>query len=125
MKLKLDSQGLIPAIIQDVRTKEVLMLGYMNPKSLKRTLKEGKTCFYSRSRQKYWIKGETSGHIQKVKQVLTDCDQDTLLIKVHQTGGACHLGYRSCFVHELDPAGDRKRITQKKIFDPEKAYKRS
>ena len=120
---KFDSQGLMAAIIQDADSGEVLMLAYMDKTAVERTLKEKKTVFYSRSRQKYWIKGETSGHIQEVTQVLTDCDRDTILIKVRQKGGACHLGYRTCFVHELNDGGDIVRITQEKMFDPEKVYK--
>lgn len=120
--LEFDSKGLIPVIIQDVDNGEVLMMAYMDKTAVERTLKEKKTVFFSRSRNKYWVKGETSGHIQTVKQVLTDCDQDTLLIKVSQKGGACHLGYRTCFVHELDEKGDLARVTQKKVFDPEKTY---
>lgn len=99
--LKLDSNGLIPAIIQDYKTKEVLMLGYMNKDSLKRTIKSGKTCFWSRSRQKYWVKGETSGHFQFVKSICYDCDVDALVIKVRQVGVACHTGNRSCFYRRI------------------------
>ena len=120
---KYDSNGLIPVIIQDIDSGEVLMMAYMDKTAVERTLKEKKTVFYSRSRKQYWVKGETSGHVQDVFQVLTDCDQDTLLLKVRQKGGACHLGYRSCFVHELDPKGDIVRITQEKMFDPDKVYK--
>ena len=120
---KFDTKGLIPAIIQDAESGEVLMLAYMDKTALERTLREKKTVFFSRSRNQYWIKGETSGHTQDVVDILTDCDQDTVLIKVRQKGGACHLGYRSCFVHELDTAGDIKRITQKKVFDPGQIYK--
>lgn len=112
----------MPAIIQDRKTGEVLMLAYVNREAIKRMLKIGKTCFYSRSRNTYWIKGETSGHIQKIKEITTDCDRDTLLVKVEQVGGACHLGYRTCFVHRLDQKGNVKRITQKKVFDPNKVY---
>ncbi|OGX44691.1 MAG: phosphoribosyl-AMP cyclohydrolase [Omnitrophica WOR_2 bacterium RIFCSPLOWO2_12_FULL_51_8] len=100
-ELKFDKQGLIPAIIQDYRTKEVLMLAYMNLRSLRRALKLKKTCFWSRSRKKYWIKGETSGHFQFIKAVSYDCDLDTLLIKVRQAGAACHTGNRSCFYREI------------------------
>ena len=100
-KLKYNSAGLIPAIIQDWRTKEVLMLAYMNKESLKITLKEGRTCFYSRSRKVLWRKGETSGNIQKVKKIYYDCDRDTLLIEVEQVGVACHTGERSCFFRRL------------------------
>ena len=120
---KYDAQGLIAVIIQDMDSGEVLMMAYMDKTALERTLKEKKTVFYSRSRKKYWVKGETSGHTQEVFQALTDCDQDTILIRVRQKGGACHLGYRSCFVHELDSEGNIVRVTQEKIFDPEKVYK--
>ena len=95
--LKFDPQGLIPVIIQDYKDKEVLMLAYMNKESLRRTLKLGKTCFWSRSRKEYWVKGLTSGHFQFVKSVAYDCDLDALLIRVRQVGKACHTGNRSCF----------------------------
>jgi phosphoribosyl-AMP cyclohydrolase len=95
--LKYDEKGLIPAVIQDWKTGEVLMVAYMNAESLKRTVNTGLTWFWSRSRQKFWQKGETSGNIQRVKEILYDCDQDTLLVKVEQTGPACHTGERSCF----------------------------
>ncbi len=96
-ELKYDSKGLIPAIIQDYSTGEVLMVAYMNCRSLKRTLKTGKTCFWSRSRKDFWVKGATSGHFQFVKSIAYDCDSDALLIKVRQLGAACHTGNRSCF----------------------------
>jgi phosphoribosyl-ATP pyrophosphohydrolase/phosphoribosyl-AMP cyclohydrolase len=100
--IKFDKNGLIPAIIQDYQTKDVLMLAYMNKASLRKTLKTKKTCFWSRSRQKFWVKGETSGCFQLVKQVCYDCDADTLLIKVKQLGGsACHTGSWSCFYRTL------------------------
>ncbi len=95
--LKFDEKGLIPAIIQDWKNSEVLMMAYMNAESIRKTVETGLTCFWSRSRQKFWQKGETSGHIQKVKEILFDCDKDTLLIKVEQTGPACHTGERCCF----------------------------
>lgn len=120
---KFDAQGLITAVIQDADTGEILMLAHMDKIALERTLKEKKTVFYSRSRKQYWIKGETSGHVQTVTQLLTDCDRDAVLIKVRQKGGACHLGYRSCFVHELSEDGEIVRITQDKVFDPDKVYK--
>ena len=123
--LKFNDQGLIPAIIQDATSGEVLMLAYMDKVAVERTLKEKHTVFYSRSRNKYWVKGEESGHTQKVIQTLTDCDKDTLLIRVIQEkGGACHLGYRTCFVHEMNEAGDIVRVTQEKVFDPAKIYKK-
>lgn len=96
-RFKFDEKGLIPAVVQDYKNGEVLMVAYMNKESLKITLKEKRTCFYSRSRQVLWRKGETSGHIQKVKGIWYDCDSDTLLVKVEQTGAACHTGHRSCF----------------------------
>ena len=101
LDLKYDSAGLIPAIIQDYRTNEVLMVAYMNEQSLKRTLKLKKTCFWSRSRKEFWVKGETSGHYQHVKSMYYDCDCDALLVKVRQVGVACHTGNRSCFYRGL------------------------
>ena len=95
--LKFDEKGLIPAVIQDVHSKDVLMVAYMNAESLKRTVETGKTWFWSRSRKQFWQKGETSGHVQAVREILYDCDQDTLLVLVEQTGPACHTGSRSCF----------------------------
>ena len=101
-KLKYNEQGLIPAIVQDINTNEVLMMAYMNEDSLKKTTETGKTCFWSRSRQKFWIKGETSGNVQLVKEILYDCDEDTLLVKVEQVGkGACHTGERTCFYRRI------------------------
>jgi len=99
--LKFDQKGLIPAIIQDYKNDEVLMLAYMNKESLGRTLKLGKTCFWSRSRKEYWVKGLTSGHFQFVKSIAYDCDLDTLLIRVRQVGKACHTGMRSCFYRKI------------------------
>ncbi|MCX5668618.1 MAG: phosphoribosyl-AMP cyclohydrolase [Candidatus Omnitrophica bacterium] len=99
--LKFDKNGLIPTIIQDYKDKEVLMLAYMNKESLRRTLKQGKTCFWSRSRKEYWVKGLTSGHFQFVKSVAYDCDLDALLIRVRQIGKACHTGKRSCFYRKI------------------------
>jgi phosphoribosyl-AMP cyclohydrolase len=101
-KLKFDKAGLIPAIIQDYKSNEVLMLAYMNKESMRRTLKLKKTCFWSRSRKEYWVKGATSGCFQLVKSVAYDCDMDTLLIKVRQLGGgACHTGNRTCFFRKI------------------------
>jgi len=99
--LKFDKQKLIPAIIQDYKTGEVLMLAFMNRESLKRTLKLKKTCFWSRSRKVYWVKGATSGNYQFVKSIAYDCDMDALLIKVRQVGVACHTGNRSCFYRKI------------------------
>jgi len=100
-KLKFDKKGLIPAIVQDDKSGDVLMAAYMNKESLKITLREKRTCFYSRSRKKLWRKGETSGHVQKVKKIYYDCDKDALLIKVMQIGVACHTGEWSCFYRKI------------------------
>lgn len=121
-KLKFDEQGLIPAIIQDEQNNEILMLGYMNKESLEKTLETGKVHFWSRSRQKLWLKGESSGHVQEVKQIYYDCDADTLLIKVDQIGGACHTGYRSCFYREVKDNGNKIEITGEKVFEPDEIY---
>lgn len=99
--LKFDRRGLIPAIIQDHKTGEVLMLAYMNKESIARTIKSGKACFWSRSRREYWVKGETSGCFQYVKSISYDCDMDSLLLKVRQVGVACHTGNRSCFYRKI------------------------
>lgn len=99
--LKFDASGLIPAIVQDYQTNQVLTLAYMNAESLHKTVESGQTWFYSRSRQKLWHKGETSGHFQNVKEILVDCDRDALVIKVEQIGVACHTGEKSCFFQEL------------------------
>ncbi|MFQ5597894.1 MAG: bifunctional phosphoribosyl-AMP cyclohydrolase/phosphoribosyl-ATP diphosphatase HisIE [Nitrospiria bacterium] len=98
-------EGLIPAVIQDHRTQAILMLAYMNPESLRLSLKTGETHFWSRSRQRLWRKGATSGHIQKIKKIYLDCDQDTLLVHVEQVGPACHTGRRTCFFRTLAPDG--------------------
>jgi len=103
--LKYDDKGLIPAVIQDWKTGEVLMVAFMNAASLQKTVETGLTWFWSRSRQKFWQKGETSGNVQRVKDILYDCDQDTLLVKVDQTGPACHTGERSCFFRSFTREG--------------------
>ena len=121
-KLKFDSQGLIPVIIQEMKSKDVLMMAYMNKESLRRTLSSRKTVFYSRKRKRLWLKGETSKHFQEVKGIYLDCDQDTLLIKVRQIGGACHQGYKSCFYRRLKKDGNLQ-IVRKKVFNPGKVYK--
>lgn len=100
-ELTFDKNGLIPAIIQDYRNKDVLMIGYMNAESVRRTIRSGKTCFWSRSRKEYWVKGMTSGHFQFVKSIAYDCDADALLVKVRQVGAACHTGERSCFYRNI------------------------
>ena len=111
--LKFDQNGLIPTIIQDYKTKDVLMVAYMNAESLKKTIKDGLTCFWSRSRKEYWVKGMTSGHFQFVKSVAYDCDLDALLIKVRQVGVACHTGNRSCFYRQIEINSKRKTQSAK------------
>ena len=99
--LKIDDRGLIPAIVQDAESGEVLMLAWMNRRSLEATIAEGRTVFWSRSREELWRKGETSGHIQHVEEIRADCDADVLLVRVHQLGAACHTGERSCFFRKV------------------------
>jgi phosphoribosyl-AMP cyclohydrolase len=104
-RVKFDDKGLLPAIIQEESTKQVLMLGYMDAEALRRTLTSGRVTFWSRSRQEYWRKGDTSGNVQHVRGAALDCDGDTLLVTVHQVGPACHTGAHACFdVDPLDPA---------------------
>ena len=121
-QLKYDSAGLIPAVCVDAETKQVLQVAYMNAQSLASTIETGLTHFWSRSRQKYWMKGESSGHVQKVKAIYTDCDKDTLLVEVEQTVGACHEGYFSCFYRRLDEQGTWQVVAEK-VFDPDQVYK--
>jgi phosphoribosyl-ATP pyrophosphohydrolase/phosphoribosyl-AMP cyclohydrolase len=120
--LKYDAVGMIPAIVQDHRTGEVLMMAWMNREALAKTVETGKTHFFSRSRNKLWLKGESSGHVQQVKSIATDCDQDVLLVKVEQTGAACHDGYYSCFYREHQPAAGEWKVVGKKVFDPARVY---
>jgi phosphoribosyl-AMP cyclohydrolase len=120
MELKLQD-GLIPAIIQDKRSGKVLMLGYMNQEAFDHTLSSGFVTFYSRSRQRLWIKGETSSHKLRVREVRVDCDHDALLIQADLTGpGCCHMGYKSCFFRKLTTKGEE--IIAKREFDPEDVY---
>ncbi len=113
--------GLIPAVIQDRRNGKVLMLGYMNDAAFLKTLETGFVTFFSRSRQKLWTKGETSGHRLKVREIRVDCDQDALLIQADLTGpGCCHMGYRSCFFRKLTSEGEEIILVRE--FDPEKVY---
>ena len=121
-QFKYNADGLIPAIVQDAKTKRVLMMAWMNEASLQATLTTGAMNYWSRSRRKFWLKGETSGHTQKVVRWFVDCDADTLLFEVEQTGGACHTGFASCFFQELDREGSPVAVLESKVFDPEKAY---
>ena len=121
-QLKFDANGLIPAIIQEYQTGRVLMMAWMNRASLENTVATGKTHFWSRSRQKFWMKGETSGHVQTVKDIALDCDGDVLLIQVEQTGAACHEGYRSCFFRSVEKDGKSVKITETRLETPEQIY---
>ncbi len=121
-QLKYDSNGLIPAIIQEEATGKVLMMAYMNKDSIGMTVKTGKTHFWSRSRNKYWMKGESSGHIQLVKSISFDCDADTLLIQVEQIGAACHEGYKTCFFRTVNVNDGTTVINQERLIDPNKVY---
>jgi len=123
--LKFDANGLIPAIIQEKSTGRVLMMAWMNRASLEKTIATGKTHFWSRSRQKFWMKGESSGHVQTVKEIALDCDGDTLLIQVEQIGAACHEGYKSCFFRSLTADGKAVEITEPQLVKPEDVYKKS
>ena len=116
------TNGLIPVIAQDYNTSEVLMLAYMNEHAFNETMKSGNATYYSRSRQVLWKKGETSGHVQNVKEIRVDCDKDTLLLKVDQVGGAaCHKGYKSCFFSKVED--NELKIVESRIFDPKEVYK--
>ena len=119
--LKYDANGLIPAVCADARTGKVLMVAYMNETSLRETIRTGRTHFWSRSRGKYWMKGESSGHVQEVRAIYVDCDADTLLIEVTQHGAACHEGYYSCFFRRLDDDGSLKVVAEK-VFEPGSVY---
>jgi len=115
------TDGLVPAIVQDYETGEILMLAFMNQEAWEATLSTGKATYFSRSRQKLWVKGETSGNLQIVKEILVDCDEDTVLLKVEQRGGAaCHTGYRSCFYRKIED-GTLTNVG-KLIFDPQEVY---
>ena len=113
--------GLIPAIAQDYETGDVLMLAYINEESWKLTLETGKATYWTRSRQKLWVKGESSGNVQLVKEILVDCDMDTVVFRVEQVGdAACHKGYRSCFFRKVE--GDQLVVQGERVFDPKDVY---
>lgn len=120
-----EKSELIPVIAQDEATGDVLMLAYMNRTAYEETLKTGRVCYFSRSRDKLWRKGEESGNIQEVQAIYYDCDADTLLIKVNQIGGAaCHEGYRSCFFRRVDPQTGNVEVIGERLFDPAMVYKK-
>jgi len=121
-QLKFDADGLIPAIIQEQGTGRVLMMAWMKRASLEKTVATGKTWFWSRSRQKFWMKGETSGHTQTVKDIAFDCDGDVLLIQVEQVGPACHEGYKSCFYRSVEDGGKSFKVTEPQLETPAQVY---
>ncbi len=123
-QLKFNADGLIPAIIQEAATRRVLMMAWMNRASLETTIATGKTHFWNQSQQKFWMKGESSGHTQTVKDIAFDCDGDTLLIQVEQVGAACHEGYRSCFFRSAEGAGGQFKLTEPRLETPEQIYGR-
>jgi phosphoribosyl-AMP cyclohydrolase len=116
--------GLLPAIVQDCNSGKILMLAYISPESWEKTLEKGEAHYWSRSRREIWHKGDTSGHVQKIREILVDCDNDAVLFKVEQVGGAaCHTGYESCFYRKVEP--DRSvTVVGTKVFDPENVYKK-
>ena len=119
-KIKYDANGLVAAVMQDYENDEVLMVAYMNSESLKTTLETGKAHFWSRSRQKFWMKGESSGHTQEIKEVFIDCDGDCILFKIKQNVAACHVGFRSCFYRKWD--GEKLIETGEKLFNEDDVY---
>lgn len=121
--LKWNADGLVPAIVQDAESGEVLMLAWMDADSLRQTLASGQTHFYSRSRRQHWHKGATSGHVQHVESIRLDCDGDVLLIRARQIGGACHEGYRSCFFRAVHAEG-RLEVVAERVFEPGQIYAR-
>ncbi len=121
-EIRWDERGLVPAIVQDAGSGEVLMMAWMDEGAVRRTLATGQTHFYSRSRRSAWHKGGTSGHVQHVEEIAVDCDADVLLIRARQVGGACHEGYRSCFFRKVDPEG-RLEIVARPVFDAGAVYR--
>jgi phosphoribosyl-AMP cyclohydrolase len=124
MKLDFDKMGgLVPAVVQDAATNEVLMVAFLNEEAFRKCLETGRMHYWSRSKGKLWMKGETSGHVQEVREVLIDCDEDTALFKVHQVGGAaCHTGFNSCFYRRLEKDGGLTQIKAERVFDPAQVY---
>ncbi|MFA5423533.1 MAG: phosphoribosyl-AMP cyclohydrolase [Phycisphaerae bacterium] len=124
LRPKFDDKGLITAVAQDAKTGQILMVAYMNEESLKLTIATGIATYYSRSRKKLWKKGEQSGHIQKVEQILIDCDQDCIVLKVSVDAGQCHVGYQSCFYRAIDGKGSTLKFISQKVYNPNETYKK-
>lgn len=121
LQIRFDEHGLVPAIVQDADSGRVLMVGWMNDAALKQTLETRRATFYSRSRDRIWVKGEQSGHVQQVVEARVDCDQDVVLLRCRSHGPCCHVGYESCFYRVVE-AGDTLRVTDEKVFDPDAVY---
>jgi phosphoribosyl-AMP cyclohydrolase len=121
LQAQFNDQGLIPAIVQDVDSGRILMMGWMNQAALDQTLTTGKATFYSRSRDKMWVKGESSGHVQEVVDARVDCDQDVILLRCNSHGPCCHVGYQSCFYREIGEDG-ALTVADEKVFDPDEVY---
>ena len=121
--VKYNEQGLVPAIVQDIDTGEILMMGWMNEAALQQTLETKKATFYSRSRDKMWIKGESSGNVQEVVEARIDCDQDAVLLRCKSHGPCCHVGYNSCFYRAADASG-KLSFVEEKVYDPDAVYKK-
>jgi len=120
-----EKSELLPVIAQDDESGDVLMLAYVNQEAWQETLKTGRVCYYSRSRQKLWRKGEESGNVQEVKSIYFDCDADTVLVRVNQIGGAaCHKGYKSCFFRQIDPESGEVDVIGERVFDPDSVYRK-
>ena len=122
LDVKFDASGLVPAIVQDAASGQVLMMGWMNEAALKQTLATRKATFYSRSRDKMWVKGESSGHVQEVLEARVDCDQDVVLLRCKAHGPACHVGYHTCFYRAAD-AGGTLSFAEERVFDPGEVYR--
>ena len=126
LRPKFDANGLVTCVATDASTSEVLMVAHMNEEALRKTIATGEAWYYSRSRQALWRKGETSGHVQRVVEMRTDCDQDAIWIRVEQTGAACHTGRHSCFYRKVEAAGGGARLSfvdADKVFDPKAVYR--
>ena len=121
---KFDANGLIPVIVQDSETGQILMFAYMNREALDKTIETGRATYYSRSRKKLWTKGEQSGHFQQVDLILIDCDQDCVLLKVTVDAGQCHVGYQSCFYRKVNPENKSLDFIAEKVFDPKNVYRK-
>ena len=124
LKIKFDEQGLVPGLVQDADSGQMLMMAWMNEQALKRTLTERKATFYSRSRDKTWVKGESSGHVMELVEARVDCDQDVVLLRCRAHGPACHVGYDTCFYRAIDlDQNDQLNFVESQSFDPDAVYK--